>query len=147
MTATIKQYLKQLLKVMGKDNPHAKKYYSFILKNGKSFRSDYSWKKNKEKNKLIEGIQPKQKECYKNAQMLTIIGKLKYFEGFGFTKGIGKTGIAIPHAWCVNENRIIDITWEDGIEYFGVEIPFDYIKNAFNKGYFEAVLEDYIFKK
>ena len=49
---------------------------------------------------------------------------LKYVEGFAISKSKG----FMEHGWCINEfNNVRDVTWDDGILYFGVEIPIDYV--------------------
>jgi len=113
------KYLKAVSKLQGKRQP-AKDYYKWIFKNGKLFteKGDPS-KFNKIFKKRFKG-------CYYNAQMLTLDNKeLKYYEGWGVTKMIG---FPLDHGFNVADGKVIDISWPDGIEYFGVEIPADFIR-------------------
>jgi hypothetical protein len=59
-------------------------------------------------------------QCYMNAAHLAMENSWDYVEGYAVTD----LGIPLMHAWCIDENReVIDPTWEDGLEYFGVVIP------------------------
>jgi len=83
----------------------------FVLKNGKTFKVGNG--------KVKRG---KVKECFKNAFHLADSGSgLVYVEGYATSKGLP---FPVLHAWCVDsKGNILDPTWKDGEEYYGV--PFD----------------------
>ncbi len=63
-------------------------------------------------------------QCYRNSIQYAMNTGLKYVEGFAISKSKG----VMDHGWCINEfNNVRDVTWDDGILYFGVEIPIDYV--------------------
>ena len=93
--------------------------YHFILKHGKiyKFHPRRSYVKNSPTPVLVN-------ECYCNSIQYAMHSGLRYVEGYGFSQ---KRGL-MDHAWCINEhNNVRDVTWNDGIFYFGVEIPIDYV--------------------
>lgn len=59
------------------------------------------------------------KQCFNNAFRMAKAKKWKYAEGWATNI------IPVQHAWCVDdEGNIVETTWaEDGLSYFGVEIP------------------------
>lgn len=68
-------------------------------------------------------IQGRMKECYKNAALLAM-EKPNYFYVEGIACGI----IPVLHAWCVDKDKnVIDPTWPDGKEYFGVIIKKEFL--------------------
>jgi len=69
------------------------------------------------------------KMCVRNAYTSALRYKsLTYVEGFAFCKTIGS---AIHHAWCIDkDNNVIDVTWEDGIGYYGIPMSDVYIKKV-----------------
>ena len=81
----------------------------FVLKNGRHM-GDRSERSALYKNGRI-------KECYRNALFLAHDHRdLIYCEGYAL-------GAILPvlHAWCVdNKGNVIDPTWNDGKDYFGV---------------------------
>jgi len=92
--------------------PEMKKYYKWILRNGKCFN-----KIGKPKHR------GKMKECYLNSQM-AINDRCAYYEGWAIRKEIQ---VPIEHAFNVRDHIVYDRTWEDGDCYFGVEIPWDFV--------------------
>ena len=68
------------------------------------------------------------KECFKNAFLLCeTYPELTYVEGFAISEIVG---IPFHHAWAVDKkSKVIDVTWEDGVEYFGVPFNQDYIRD------------------
>jgi len=95
-------------------------------------------------------LRAKVKECYYNAQILSLIGgfrDIKYYEG------VGSWVAPVPHAWNVYQGKVIDLTWEklpdvklEEIQYFGVQIPRDFLrkKSPFRRGYAEMLLIEYL---
>jgi hypothetical protein len=56
------------------------------------------------------GFHPQKKECFYNAQMLSLsdnTGKIKYCEGFALKI------IPTNHAWIELNGKVIDVTWTD----------------------------------
>ena len=131
----IKSYIKQIASL----NCRGADFYNFLLDYG----VDYSPEPNE--NKKIEDeyhIRPKPKECFYNAQQLTIFskGKFGYCEGYAITKALG--GFPLEHAWNIKDGKIVDITWNDGIEYFGIELPYKWIKEKFYEFAFKHKITD-----
>lgn len=83
--------------------------YDFIYQNGLYFNPK----------PLPKGIiRGQMKECYKNAALLTL-EKPKLF----YVEGIACGVIPVLHAWCTDKDKnVVDPTWPDGKEYFGVII-------------------------
>jgi hypothetical protein len=119
MKSDILEYLNAIKKFHKNQSPGAI-YYKWILKNGKLFTEKIDSKKfNKIFKKRFKG-------CYYNAQMLALDNKeLKYYEGWGISEGIG---FPLDHGFNVAGGKVVDISWPDGIEYFGIEIPLDFIR-------------------
>jgi hypothetical protein len=133
---TFARQMKMLMKAH-KTIQQGVEFYDFILKNGNEFKkhfvSDY---KDKAIRGWLQGRSPKIKACYYNAQMLLLDNRkegLKYFEGYATTKTLG---LPLEHAWCIYKGKVVDVSWkEDGDEYFGVEIPLDFVsKEIVKKG-------------
>jgi hypothetical protein len=63
----------------------------------------------------------KMKNCYKNAYDLAL-GSKRYIYCEGYAVGI----IPVLHAWCFDTKtgKVVDPTWKDGKEYYGVKIDF-----------------------
>lgn len=60
----------------------------------------------------------KMKQCFMNSYRLMDGLGLTYCEGFATSAALG---IALEHAWLINESGfVVDPTWKDGREYFGV---------------------------
>jgi len=113
-------YLEAIAKMQG-NQQIGKAYYKWVLEAGKLFTEKDDPKKF---NKFFE---KRFKGCYYNAQMMAIDNKeLKYYEGWGITEAIG---IPFDHGFNAARGKVIDISWKDGIEYFGIEIPKDFIMN------------------
>ena len=67
------------------------------------------------------------KECFKNAYQLSFTKNLTYCEGYAVSKILN---FPVEHAWCIdNDNNVIDPTWNDGIEYFGIPFSMEFIIN------------------
>jgi hypothetical protein len=103
-------------------------FHNFILENGKEFKEHLTLDYKKDP-RILKWLsrKPKPSSCYYNSQLLAIDNpELKYFEGTATTK---KLGIPLEHGWCVFEGKVVDVTWvEDGDEYFGIEVPVEFIK-------------------
>jgi hypothetical protein len=112
----IEQYLQGLCLLMKGGNKDDKWEYSsygeLILKEGIVFSSQSLTKD--ELDIVLNAIKhlcikPQMKECYKNAQTLSMVEpRLTYCEGLAM--GI----IPVNHAWNEINGKVIDITWRDG---------------------------------
>ena len=72
-------------------------------------------------------------QCYNNAHQLV----RKYPKDLYYTEGYGLVGGVTPlaHAWAVDaQGNVVDPTWEDGTDYFGVVFSFDYLKRVTYSG-------------
>lgn len=72
-----------------------------------------------------------QKECFKNAFMLSSAGTYVYTEGFGQILG---TDLITPHAWCVNDFlEVIDPTWmhPEKRAYIGISFEWKAVETLF----------------
>jgi hypothetical protein len=117
-------YLKMIAEFRNKNRkqrPEGYKYASmeeYVLANGKAMgdRSPESDKYKKGKMKL----------CFMNAyQLASSNSKLKYCEGFATSI------IPTMHAWCIDQHgNVIDVTWKDGRDYFGVEFPLSFVSKT-----------------
>lgn len=109
-------YIKNVQQLL-KTNKNVTKIYDFILENGKLFK--------KAKFLEIPEFKPKIKGCFFNAQRLAVENKkTEYWEGWAVPKNIP---IPFEHAWNIINKEVIDTTWKDGTEYFGLKIPTKFI--------------------
>lgn len=132
MKSLAKKYVELMSRAMSKQPYTRSSYYAWILKAGKSFEGS---------TKHVEMM--RQKECFFNAQSLaSSMYELEYYEGWGVTKTVG---IPLEHGFNVNKDgNVIDATWDDGIDYFGVNIPREYIAKFWQKNKFAgSMLFDY----
>lgn len=83
---------------------------------------------------LVKHGEPQQ--CFQNAANL-VIGNPKYRYVEGMAMGV----IPTMHAWVIDaQDRVIDNTWMNGVDYFGVVIPFDYLLHALvSRGYYGVI--------
>lgn len=127
--SVILDYLNGILKlhypVYAEEGTLAGRYYKWILKTGQLFTEREEVKKfHITFSKMFKG-------CYYNAQFMSMEYKeLKYYEGWGITKAVG---IPLDHAFNVINGKVVDISWVDGIEYFGVEVPIMFVTGEFIK--------------
>lgn len=133
---TLIDYIKGL-KWLVKDNKKAAKIYDYILKNGKSFNGS-----DQELSSHFRGkSKPRAKSCFYNAQKIALDhDNLEYFEGWAISKAVP---IPLEHGWVVYKPQsvvsdsvlgdVAEVTWKDGVEYFGVMIPKDFIRKDWVK--------------
>lgn len=128
---------------------NTKKFYDYILEHGTLFMSKHGFEKGREL-AIKHGFHPLGfKQCVYNSQMFAVSGsKTKYFEGYACrTLGI-LANMSFEHAWNVINGKVVDLTWPDGDEYFGLEIPVDFIrKNIIKTGWAEMVLQKYVYEQ
>lgn len=131
----ILRYIKQLKLI----NPKGSGYYNFLLSKGDKYSSDDILKNGKLAEEYC--IRIISKACFYNAQQLAVFskGEFEYCEGYAISKNLG---IPIEHAWNVKDGKIIDISWKNGIEYFGVRIPYEWIKKKFYEYAFKHNISD-----
>jgi hypothetical protein len=67
------------------------------------------------------------KTCYKNAfQLVESNPEYTYVEGLAVPQFIG---MPFEHAWAVDaQGFVVDTTWEDGVEYFGIPFHTDFVR-------------------
>ena len=135
MNMTI-DYMKQLVSFRKKGIPVPKGWrYSciedFVLRNGKSYIEIVPfW------NELM-----KPQNCYGNAFEVSLANKgLTYVEGYARKK----RGISTLHAWCITKDeKVIDPTWNDGVEYFGVPFKKKFVKDTVLRRKLYGILDDW----
>lgn len=120
---SIREWLGHTIEFMMARNPVSSRLYSFVLENGRSFSEDDG---SREK---FTGVRRQPMHCYENSQRLALKKQLRYFEGWAIPRIAKEIGLPMQHAWCVSGDKVVDITWRDGVsEYFGLEIPSEYLK-------------------
>lgn len=70
------------------------------------------------------------KQCYYNAQMLIVSGQkgtYKYCEGYATTQDFE---FPFEHSWLLYHGRVVDPSWRDGKNYFGVTIPKEFVRRS-----------------
>lgn len=83
-------------------------------------------------------------QCYGNAGKLVMWrSDLFYCEGYAVSNGLP---IPLPHGWaCTKDGTLIDPTWKDGREYFGVVFKRKwFMRRARDTGYYGILFEDYV---
>lgn len=144
MTNLVNQ-LEQIANMMSKANSNAKHYYDWLLHNGKAFKArPLTFDQEQELKQLFGRKIYRPKECFYSCQLIAIESDYQYWEGYGTTKTIE---LNLEHAWLVKNGEVYDPTWRDADEYFGVEIPKDYIRqNMAKTGTAECMLGKYFFE-
>ena len=92
----------------------------FILKNGRAFEKSPS------SDRVRMG---RPRECFRNAANLALRKPdlYTYVEGYAVNKWVPIRPAA--HAWCIDpQSFVIDPTWDEGTEYFGVVFRHDYLR-------------------
>ena len=133
-----RQFVKDMARMMKGQSKIGDAYYKWILEEGKSFKGSE-----------LHEVRMQKKQCYYNSQALAISG-----EGFDYYDGWGITGLGIPmeHGFNVKDGGVVDATWNDGEDYFGVKIPSDYIakfwlKNEVAEKLLFHYFKDEVYKK
>ena len=71
------------------------------------------------------------RECFRNAATLALRKPdlYVYVEGYAVNRWVAMHTVA--HAWCVgSDNLVVDRTWDEGTEYFGVPFRHDYLSRV-----------------
>ena len=71
------------------------------------------------------------RECFRNAATLALRKPdiYMYVEGYAVNRWIAMHTVA--HAWCSGlDNLVIDPTWNEGTDYFGVPFRHDYLRRV-----------------
>lgn len=142
---TIRSYLTQL-----KRFPNYTKFIIWVLKNSESFTSTGKLT-SAEKRLLIKyRCGTRAKECYYNAQLLSLNSPFQYYEGWCLWEDIG---IPLEHGFNVLRGKVVDTTLFDETRkrrrsYFGVHIPTKFVaENMRESGMAEQMLYKYYLKK
>jgi hypothetical protein len=94
-----------------------KSMYDLLLREGKQ----YPYRPLPE---TVPRGQPRQ--CFANAQELALLG-----EGYTYCEGFAIGVIPTHHGWCIDEEGyVVDPTWEDGTEYWGVAFDREFVSRA-----------------
>lgn len=107
-------------------------YIDWLIANGKTYIRQ-------QETKSYKGYEKVRKEsprtlCFSNAINNSVICNMKYVEGFYMFKNVP---VAFEHAFNVNSNGVLfDFTnkGEKPIEWFGIEIPIEYMAGAIEAG-------------
>lgn len=120
-----------------------KDFYLWVLANGKAFKGRVlTREERKELQMIVSRRLFTPRSCVLQSQTGCVDGKFRYFEGQANTKSLG---VPLEHAWLVDkDDRVWDATWKDGDDYFGIEIPAEYIrKNILATGEAQFLLGKY----
>ena len=92
----------------------------FILKNGRSFKFAA----------VQRGFRMgRPSECATPRHFLRKPDMYMYVEGYAVNRWM--TMHAVAHAWCIGlDNLVVDPTWDEGAEYFGVPFRHDYLRRV-----------------
>lgn len=71
------------------------------------------------------------RQCFDNAFRLARRRKLIYVEGYAIRGFDGWRCHPVLHAWCsTSDGLVVDNTWKDGLEYFGVPIDLAFLQQT-----------------
>lgn len=91
----------------------------------------------------------KKRACFVNTQSYLFndlyngAGDYLYAEGYAVTVNVP---FPVYHAWLVNKYTLaaVDLTWDSGIEYFGVVFPTRFVvERVFKTEYYQPVVDDW----
>ena len=110
-------------------NPTQQKFYNWILSNGERFSGKFlTQEEEKHLRRLLGSPLYLPKKCFYNCQMIVVSSKeFSYYEGYAQTETLG---LNFEHAWLIKDQKVLDPTWKDGIDYFGVEIPQEVVRKS-----------------
>ncbi|MDB6017694.1 MAG: hypothetical protein JWR19_2183 [Pedosphaera sp.] len=84
----------------------------------------------------------KKGHCYMNATQLALSGfEAIYCEGYAVCKGLP---IPLRHGFCITPSgEVIDPTWKDGTEYFGIPISKRFLFETMKRREVFGILDDW----
>lgn len=146
-----KEYI-QTMRKMAESQPNPKdrvnqvKFWDFILENGRQFNEVVDSKLKEDLARQITVDETK--ACYANAQRVLVFvsQKYSYYEGHA----ISPVGLPVEHGWNVFRGKVIDLNplYKNCRDYFGIKIPFWFVKNHIGKNFIWGSLKiQYIRKK
>lgn len=118
-TNSTEDYLKAVAIMMASDRPSKYSCYEdFVLQHGRQFQRIGKMPRSFKMGRA--------KQCFMNAARLSLsFPSLIYCEGYAV--GV----IPVLHGWCVTRRgTVIDPTWHDGKDYFGIPIKHSYLINS-----------------
>ena len=83
------------------------------------------------------------RECFRNAATLALRKPdiYMYVEGYAVNRWIAMHTVA--HAWCINsDNFVVDPTWDEGTEYYGVPFRHDYLRRVLKAGSDDGLIDN-----
>ena len=84
------------------------------------------------------------RQCFDNAFRLARRRKLVYVEGYAIRGWDDWQSLPVLHAWCSTpDGLVVDSTWKDGLEYFGVPLDLGYVERSRETSDQFSVLEDW----
>lgn len=111
----IEEYLKALSKFnQGKNWPY-QNLYDFLIKEGQQFTKIHDFRET--------GYERGEaKNCYGNSYQIAVMdNNINYCEGIAVAHNVP---LPMAHAWnYIPGLGVVDSTWKNGVEYFGVVIP------------------------
>jgi len=79
----------------------------------------------------------KMKDCFRNSALLALEN-----QAYRYVEGYASSIIPTHHAWCIDsEDRVVDNTWQDGKEYFGVVFDTEFLSIQLWKNKFFGLLD------
>lgn len=70
-------------------------------------------------------------QCFKNAAVLAMVQSDEYIYCEGYAVGFM---LPVEHAWLIDkEGFVVDPTWKDGTDYFGIAFKLSYLTKALMK--------------
>lgn len=135
----VKEFLESVTAILKNCGPVNRPYQSienFVLQHGKAF----PWKSCH--GELVFPSTTK-KECFRNATLTVLMypEDLTYVEGFALAKGVP---LPVHHAWCISkEGVVVDPTWTEEAEYFGVTFELKYVRRTIFKRNAYGVLDNF----
>jgi len=69
------------------------------------------------------------RRCFDNAVGLALQSPRRYTYAEGYAINRLVAGHPVVHAWCIDpEDFVVDTTWDNGSDYFGVAFRHDYVR-------------------